>query len=41
MRKLYRSIAHKNMENRGYKKVNRKLRDGNSFFSVYWRHFVY
>ena len=37
MRKILRRIAHANMEKMGIKHPNRKMRDGKSYFSVYWR----
>lgn len=40
MRKHQRRIAHANMAKNGIKHPNRKMRDGKSYFSCYWRKWV-
>lgn len=41
MRKILRSIAKANMRKSGIVHPNRKMRDGKSYFSQYWRKYIY
>ena len=37
MRKLLRTIARANMKKDGIQHINRKIKDGKSFFAMNWR----